>query len=123
VETQDVVLGQTESADGGGYHLCRRVAYASCIDAARRRQVVLSLARVFIGLGMGPFAQAGLNESFGVAIGLGRIGSGADVPQPETLAAILEVKGPIAGTVVGHHALDLDAEACVVGDRAMLFFR
>src|SRR5262245_49344673 len=36
-------LGKTESADGRSYHRYRRVAYASCIDAAR------SVAGLFAG--------------------------------------------------------------------------
>jgi hypothetical protein len=70
-------------------------------------------------LGVGPLAQAGLDESLGFAVGPRRVGLGADVPQSETSASFLEGKGLVAGTVVRHHALDLDAEACVVGDRRL----
>src|SRR5262249_17236659 len=48
---------------------------------------------------------------------LGSIGLGANVPQREASASASEGERFVAGTVVGHHALDLDAEARVVGDR------
>src|SRR5215467_8016044 len=118
VESQDVVLGQTESAD-----------WCSIFDAGvwpvpivamqPGRQLVFSLARVFIGLGVGPFAQAGLDESLDLAIGLGCVGLGADVPQGEALAGGSEGKGFIAGAIVSHDALDLDPEACVISERCL----
>lgn len=41
---------------------------------------------VRVGHGVGPFAQRGLDESLGLAVGLGRIGPGPDVPEPELSA-------------------------------------
>ena len=57
-------------------------------------------------LGISPFAQPGLDESFGLAIGLGRIGLGADVLEPEALAGFAEGKGFVAGAVVRHDTLE-----------------
>ncbi len=119
MEPQDVVLGQTESADGG-FIIDTGVRPMPVVSMQPGRQLFLSLARVFIGLGIGPFAQAGLNESLGLAVGLSRIGLGADVPQPEALTGLSEGKGFVARAVVGHHALDLDAETCVIDDRSLL---
>ena len=58
-------------------------------------------------------------EALGLAVGLGRIGLGADVLEAETLAGRAEGEGLVAGAVVGHDALDLDAEALVVGDSGL----
>src|SRR5262249_21167328 len=80
-------------------------------------EVPVSSTKMSLGLRVGPFAQAGLNEAFGLAIGFGCVGFGADVAQAELLASTSEGEGFIAGTVVGHHALDLDAEPFVIGDR------
>ena len=77
---------------------------------------MLSLLRVFVGVGISPLAQAGLNEALDLAVSLWRIGLGANVPETETLTGSAEGKGPVAGAVVGHHALDLDTELCVIGD-------
>src|SRR5579885_949611 len=66
---------------------------------------------------VGPFAQAGLDEAFGFAIGFRRIGLGADVAQAEASAGAAECEGLKAGAVVGHHALDRNTEAGVVGER------
>jgi hypothetical protein len=51
------------------------------------------------------------------AIGLWRVRLGADMFQAESLAEPAESKGLIAGSVVGHDALDLDAQALVVSER------
>src|SRR4029450_8883248 len=53
----------------------------------------------------------------GLAIGLRRIGFGADVAQAETFAGPSEGEGLVARAIVGHYALDLDTEAGVIGDR------
>src|SRR5260370_95251 len=56
-----------------------------------------------IGLGVGPFAQCGLDEALGLAIGLGGVRFGAEVFEPEIAASVAEVEGSIAGAIVGHH--------------------
>src|SRR5580700_4270804 len=45
------------------------------------------------------------------------VGPGADVLEAEPLAQPAEGEGLVAGAVVGHDALDFDAEAFVVGER------
>ena len=62
-----------------------------------------------MGDGVGPFAQQGLDEAFGLAIGARRIGPCADVAQAEPAAGFGEEAGDVARAVVGHDALDLDA--------------
>ena len=41
---------------------------------------------VFVGDGVGPFAQSGLEEAFGFAVGLWGVGAGEDVAQVEGFA-------------------------------------
>ena len=60
--------------------------------------------------GVGPLAQQGLDEALGLAVGLGRVGPGADVAQAEQPAGLAEQARDVARTVVGHHPLDPDAE-------------
>lgn len=43
-----------------------------------------------IGPGIGPLAQAGLDEALGLSVGLGSAGSGADVPEVQGLAGFAE---------------------------------
>jgi len=81
------------------------------------RQVLISPIRMGVWPGVGPFAQRGLNESFGLAVGFRRIGPGADVPEAELAASVAEVEGFVAGAVIGHHPAHGDAEALVIGDR------
>jgi hypothetical protein len=56
-----------------------------------------------------------LDEALGLAVGLGRIGPGADVLQLEPLAGAGEGEGFVTGAIVGHDAIDGHAEAPVVG--------
>jgi hypothetical protein len=80
---------------------------------------LLSLLRVFVGVGISPLAQAGLNEALDLAVSLWRIGLGANVPETETLTGSAEGKGPVAGAVVGHHALDANAELAIISNRGL----
>src|SRR6185436_8893003 len=64
-----------------------------------------------VGAGVGPFAQAGLDEALGLAVGARRIGSGADMAQPGLAAGGAKVVASISRTVVGHDSLDGDAVA------------
>jgi len=65
-----------------------------------------------------PIAQARLDEAFGLAIRLWRVGFGADVLEPEPAASPAKSEGLVAGSVVAHHALHFDTEAVVVGTLA-----
>src|SRR5271165_1781561 len=72
-----------------------------------------------VGAAVSPFAQAGLDEALGLAVGLGRVGLGADGLEAKHFAGPRERFGSIAGTVVGHDTLDSHAEACVIGDSGL----
>src|ERR1700691_5998257 len=43
------------------------------------RQLSGAVFRSFVGCGVGPFAQAGLNEALGLSVGFGRVGPGTQV--------------------------------------------
>lgn len=60
-----------------------------------------------------------MNEALGVAVGLRHVRLGVNVRQSEPFAGFAEGEGLLAGTVVGHHALDLDAEDLVVGEHGL----
>jgi hypothetical protein len=51
-----------------------------------------------------------LDEALGLAIGFGRIGLGSDVLETEPLAGSAEGARFVARSVVGHDALNADAE-------------
>src|SRR5690606_22004364 len=70
----------------------------------------------WIGLGVGPVAERGLDEALGFAIGLGRIWPGADVLEPQFSTGTTEGFGAIARAVVGHHPRNGYAQAEVIGD-------
>ncbi len=67
-----------------------------------------------ISAGVCPFAQARLDEALGFCIALRRIGLCEHMLQAEALACLAEGFGTVAGAVVGHDALDLHTQACVI---------
>ncbi len=75
---------------------------------------MFSLDGVLVGVGVGPFAQGGLDEAFYFAVGAWRVRAG------EAVFDVLAIKGTaespvlIAGAVVGEHAADGEAEAGVM---------
>lgn len=69
-----------------------------------------------IGAGIGPLASNGLDEAFGLAIGLRAIRSGEAVLDAELLASGGEELGAISGAAVGEQPLDGDAVVFVEGD-------
>src|ERR1700722_16906599 len=64
-----------------------------------------------VGSCVGPLAQAGLNEALGLSVGLGRVGFGSQMLDPEPAQGLGVAAGAEARAIVGHDALDLDAEA------------
>ena len=77
-------------------------------------EVLAALAGVVVGASVGPFAQRGLDEAFGFAVGSRGIGSGADMAQFQSSAQFCEAFRPVAGAVVGHDAGEGDSEGSEV---------
>ena len=69
-----------------------------------------------VGAGVGPFPSDGLDEAFGLAIGLRAIGFGEEMFEAELAAGRSEEFGAISGTAIGQDALDLDAMLGVEGE-------
>jgi len=86
------------------------------IDRQVARQPAFPLFRVREGHGIGPFLAECLNEPLSLAVCSGRVGPGADVPQPEDTASPGERLGDVGGAVVAHHPAALDPLAVEPGD-------
>jgi hypothetical protein len=69
----------------------------------------------WIGLGVSPLPESGLDEALGLTVGFRRVRLGADVLDIQIPASVTEGKGLIATAIVGHDAGDGNAEAFVVG--------
>jgi hypothetical protein len=69
-----------------------------------------------IETGVGPFAEGGLDEALGLAVGTRSIGAGETVSDAELTAGNGQQARVIAGRVIGEQAADADAEASIVGD-------
>ncbi len=69
-----------------------------------------------IGTSISPLAGDGLDEAFGLAIGLGAIRSGEAVLEAELLAGGGEEFGAVSGAAIGQEALDGNAMVLVKSD-------
>src|SRR5258708_8195605 len=68
-----------------------------------------SIVRCQVGPSVGPFAQRGLDEALGLAIGFWRVGFGAQVLDFEQAQCLGVTTGLEPDAVVGHDALNLNA--------------
>ena len=64
---------------------------------------------VGVGVGVSPLAERGLDEAFGLAIGLGSVGPGEALLESESADGGAHGAGAVAGAVVGVDALGVDA--------------
>ena len=62
-----------------------------------------------VGVSVGPFAQRGLDEAFGLAVGLRAIGASEPLLEAEGSDGGAQGAGAVAGAVVGVDALGFDA--------------
>ena len=69
--------------------------------------------------GVGPLSGDGLNEPFGLAIGLRAIGFGEEVFETEFLAGGSKEFGTIGGASIGENTLDFDAVGGIEVERLL----
>ena len=74
-----------------GYHGVGR----SCSSVARGRELLVAFFGVGPVAGIGPFAESGLDEAFGFAVGARGIGTSEAVANAELSAAVAELVGAI----------------------------
>ena len=79
-------------------------------------KLVGAMGRGIEGRSISPLTQRRLDKAFRFSVGLGRIGSGADMLDPELATGPGKGQRMEAGTVVGHDALEMHAEALVVNN-------
>ena len=72
-----------------------------------------------IGTGVSPLASEGLDEAFGLAVGLGAIGFGEEVLEAQLVAGGGKEFGTIRGAPIGEDRLDGDALGAVESQRLM----
>jgi len=80
-------------------------------------EAALPFIGVLIGDGIGPLSEGGLDESFRLAVGARRVGTGEAVFDPAASAEGGQGAGVIGGPVVGEDGADADAELRIVGKR------
>ena len=71
-----------------------------------------------VGVGVSPLPGGRLDEALCLAVGLRRVGPGEDVADLGLGADPSKELGSVAGTVVGHEPLDLDAMGAKEGESA-----
>ena len=72
-----------------------------------------------IGEAVGPAAQQSLDEALRLAVGARRVGSRAQVAEPELLAALPPGARAVGGAVVGHHLLHHEPLRAVPAQRPL----
>ena len=80
------------------------------------REPCAAIRGMGIGVSVGPFAQGGLDEAFGFAVGPWRIGAGETLFETETSDFSGVGSAAVAGAVVGKETLDLDPELSEEGE-------
>ena len=79
-------------------------------------EVLGALLGRLVGARVSPFAQGGLDEAFGLAVGARGVEPGVAMHEAEAAAEVLEGAGAVGGAVVGEDTADADAEAGVVAE-------
>ena len=69
-----------------------------------------------IGTGIGPLTRDGLDEAFGLTVGLGAIGFGEEMLEAELMAGGGEGFGAIGGAAIGEDLLDFDSVSGIEAD-------
>ena len=78
MESQHVVHGKVEGLDWG-FEFKSGVMSVPVVTVELGLEMLLAVRRVLVDGGIGPFAQAGLDEAFGFAVGARSVGPGEDV--------------------------------------------
>jgi len=81
-----------------------------------KRQTGVAMPAGGIAAGVSPLAGKGLDEAFGLAVGLGPVGPGEAVLDAEIAAGVGEGVGAVADAVVGENGVDFDAMEGVEAD-------
>ena len=114
VEPQQVVPCQPDSADGWP-GLETGVWPVPIVAVQPGREMRGALVGGVVDVGIGPLAQCGLDEAFGLPVDPGREGAGVAMAEAGLRTACVEGSGAVTPTVVGQHAADTDAEMLAVG--------
>jgi hypothetical protein len=85
------------------------------VEGEEGSAVVTGVVRASIG----PLAGNGLDEAFGLAIGLRAIGASEAMLEAELVTGLSEEFGTVGRAAVGEDALDVDAVSLVKGDGLM----
>jgi hypothetical protein len=78
-----------------------------------------ALGEVTIQLGVGPFAERGLDEAFDLAVGARGVGPREQVADAEVPTRRGKPPAAVARAVIGHHRGDANTEAAQAADGAL----
>ena len=87
MECQEVVHGEVEFGDGGMV-LKGGVRSMPVVVVEEGGQMGRTHGGVLVGASVGPFAQGGLDEAFGFAVGLRSVGAGEEMAQALATATL-----------------------------------
>ena len=69
-----------------------------------------------VGASIGPLTGNGLDEAFGLTIGLGSVGTSEAMLEAEVVTGLSKEFGAVGRAAVGEDALDVDAVSLIEGD-------
>ena len=115
MESQEVVLFKTRAADR--WSMVETTMRPMPVVVVKPGQKLSqALLGVLISTSVSPFAQSGLDETLGFAIGAWSIGTGEVVAQAELENSSTESVGAITVSVIGEQAADRNAQVGVIGN-------
>ena len=80
-----------------------------------RGEMLESIGGVLVETSIGPLSDGGLDESLCFAVSAGRVGPGESMLYALVAQGFAEQPVFVAGTVIGQHATDGEAESAVMG--------
>ncbi len=109
VESLEVIQGEVKARDGSE-KVERVMRTMPVVVVKEKRQTVGALSGRGIGMSISPFAERGLNEALGFAVGFWSVETSEAVFEAEARDLRGESGGAIGRAVIGVEAVDTDAE-------------
>ena len=98
MEARQVVQWEAESGDGRA-EFAGVMRTMPVVVVKEEREACCALVGVGVGVSVSPFAQRGLHEAFGFAVGLGSVGSGEAVLEAQSSDGGAQGMGAVSDAV------------------------
>ena len=118
VESQEVVPDQARAADR--WSMVETTMRAMPVVVVKPGlELIIAMLGSGINTGVSPFAQSGLDEAFGFAVGAWGVGASEVMAQTQSKNGTAESMGTITVAIIGEQAADANAQAGVISQGGM----